>query len=334
MPTNKNAQLRYKVLDQCFSDFRHQYTIDDLLDTVNEMLGDMYGISVSIRQIRDDIKYMRDRMAYDAPIVAYPLEGKRCYYRYEDEDFSIFNNELSVEEASKLRATIEIFQRYRGLPGYAWLEEVINNLEFRFGIKSNSQNVVAFDTNDQLTGLEFLSQIIEFAINKKAIKLTYQTYKGQLQDTVIHPYHVRQYNNRWFLFGMENTKYGNRIANRPLDRIKKVAVSDMEFIPKGDVDFNSFFDDIIGVTIPKDDVLKERVVLKFDPQRLPYIESKPMHKSQDIIDRENGLVEISVRPNKELEAQIFSFGPQVEVLEPEWLRAQIAEKVREMAARY
>ena len=25
MPTNKNAQLRYQILDRCFSDFHHKY---------------------------------------------------------------------------------------------------------------------------------------------------------------------------------------------------------------------------------------------------------------------------------------------------------------------
>ena len=92
MPTNKNAQLRYQILDRCFSDFHHQYSIDDLLQKVNESLYELYGSGVSLRQVRDDIKYMRDRMSYDAPIKAYPLEGRKCYYRYEDPGFTIFSN--------------------------------------------------------------------------------------------------------------------------------------------------------------------------------------------------------------------------------------------------
>jgi muramidase (phage lysozyme) len=70
MPTNKNAQLRYQILDRCFSDKHRRYTIDDLLEKVNEALLDLTGREVSLRQIRDDIKYMRDRVTYDAPIEA------------------------------------------------------------------------------------------------------------------------------------------------------------------------------------------------------------------------------------------------------------------------
>ena len=84
MPTNKNAQLRYQILDRCFSDFSKKYEIQDLVDKVSDALYDLYGTEVSLRQIREDIKYMRDRVTYNAPIKAYPLVGKRCYYRYED----------------------------------------------------------------------------------------------------------------------------------------------------------------------------------------------------------------------------------------------------------
>ena len=63
MPTNKNALVRYQILDRCFSDFRHKYTIDDLIDQVNHTLLDLCGTEISLRQIREDIKYMRDLQA-------------------------------------------------------------------------------------------------------------------------------------------------------------------------------------------------------------------------------------------------------------------------------
>ena len=53
MPTNKNAQLRYQILDRCFSDFSRKYEIQDLVDRVNDALYDLYGTEVSLRQIRE-----------------------------------------------------------------------------------------------------------------------------------------------------------------------------------------------------------------------------------------------------------------------------------------
>ena len=315
MPINKNALLRYQILDRCFSDRHNRYEIEDLVDKVNEALLDMYGKTVSLRQIRADINYMRDRVSYNAPILACPIEGRKCYYTYEDPSFSIFNNELSVKEVTELRSTIDMLSRYRGIPGNIWLEEVISNLEYRFGIKTNSDNIIVFDQNEQLKGLEFLSSVIDAAVNRKTLMIQYRTYGGKETSSIIHPYHIREYNNRWFLFGLEESSHGDyRIANRPLDRIVKISLSEVEFIPNTIEDFSMRFEDIVGVSTPDEPGNLEHVRLKFDENRYPYIVSKPIHHSQTIVDDREHIIQIDVRPNKELKSMIFSFCPQVEVL--------------------
>ena len=50
------------------------------MEEVNEKLYDLSGTEVSLRQIREDIKFMRDSSGYNVPIEAYPLEGRKCYY--------------------------------------------------------------------------------------------------------------------------------------------------------------------------------------------------------------------------------------------------------------
>ena len=334
MPTNKNAQLRYQILDRCFSNRHRRYTIDDLVDAVNDALYDLYGTEVGVRQIRDDIKYMRDRMAYDAPIEAIPYEGKKCFYRYSDPTFTIFNNALSVEEVSQLRSTIEMLGRFRDGSKNAWLEEVISNLEYRFGVKGHSENVISFELNEQLKGLEFLDELIDSAIHHQPLRMLYRSYYGIEHDTIVHPYHIKQFNNRWFLLGLEETDKGNRLTNKALDRIVKFSRANVAFIPNTDIDFSEYFRDIVGVTVPKEHPVAEKVVLRFDAARFPYIVSKPIHPSQEVLSEEEHTLQITVRPNKELEAALFSYGPQVEVLEPLWLRQQIEEKIKETLKNY
>lgn len=327
MPVNKNALLRYRILDRCFSDRHHYYDIEELVDKVNEAFLDMYGKTVSLRQIRADISYMKDRVSYDAPIEAIPYDGKKCYYRYSDPDFSIFNSDLSNEEVVKLRSTIEMLGRFRGIPGNAWLEEVISNLEYRFGVKANKGDYIAFDQNEQLKGLEYLSTIIDATVNHQPLLIEYRSYKGSEKTVTIHPYHVKEFNNRWFLFGLEQTTHGDRIANRALDRIVKLSLSDVSFIPNTTINFKTYFDDVIGVTVP-DNTEVEHIVLKFEKNRFPYIVSKPIHQSQKIISEDQCVLQIDVRPNNELTSRIFSFFPDVEVLEPAWYRDEIKEKIK------
>lgn len=332
MATNKNAQLRYQILDRCFSNFHKRYEIDDLLDEVNEQLLDIFGTTVSIRQIREDIKYMRDRVSFNAPIVAYPYDGKRCYYRYSDAKFSIYKNELSVADLNKLQSTIDMLGRFRGIAANVWLEEVISNLECRFGLKSNADHLVSFEQNEQLKGIEHLADIIDSTVNHQTLEIVYLTFRGKELTMTIHPYYVKQYNGRWFLYGLNDEL--NRISNLALDRIHRYDKSEKPFRKNEQYDFSTYFDDVVGATIPGDDVKKETIGLRFSSNRFPYVVSKPIHKSQKVIDEVNGIVEIQVRPTRELDQQLFSFIPDVEVLYPEWYRQQILEKIEENIKKY
>lgn len=328
MPVNKNAQFRYQILDRCFSDYRHKYDIDDLLEKVNEHLADVCGRDSMIkeRQLRDDINAIRKMLPDGIYLDAKPYYDKKCYYQYSECDFSVFRNELSPDEVQKLRSTIEMLGCYRGVPNNAWLEEVISNLEYRFGIKSNRDNVVAFEQNEQLKGLEYLSVVIDAAVNHTPLVIDYKTYKGRKFTSILHPYHVKQYNNRWFLFGFEEES--GKIANKALDRIQRISLANVQYKPNTFVDFAHFFDDIVGVSIPYDDVKKETIILRFSEARFPYVISKPIHKSQVVVSEDDHTISIEVKNTRELEQQILSFGADVEVLSPAGFRDQIGEIIK------
>jgi predicted DNA-binding transcriptional regulator YafY len=273
---------------------------------------------------------MRDSVSYNAPIKAIPYDGKKCCYAYSDSHFSIFKNELSVEEVENLRSTIEMLGRYRGLPDNAWLENVISNLEYRFGIKSNPQHLISFEQNELLRGLEHLSDLIDKTLSHTTIDVCYQAYSGNEVQMTIHPYLLKQYNGRWFLFGL-NEQY-NKVSNLALDRIVRYDVSKVPFKKNESFDVNTYFNDIVGVTIPKEEVVKEKIVLRFSEKRYPYVMSKPIHASQ--VPGDDYTIEIMVRPTKELDQQIFSYIPDVEVLSPQWYRDHIRGKIAENLKKY
>lgn len=155
MPKSKNAEYRFMILDRCFSDYLHKYTIDDLLDEVNDKLYDASGSKsmIMVRQLRSDINAIRKMLPEGIYLDALPLDAKKCFYRYSDPDFSIYKNELSVSEVQSLKSTIAMLSKYRGLPSNGWLEEVISNLEYRFGVRSNQDNAISFEQNENLKGL-------------------------------------------------------------------------------------------------------------------------------------------------------------------------------------
>ena len=327
MPTNKNASIRYQALDKCFRDTRHRYYLEDLIRCVEEALYYYNGVGGgSRRQVFEDIKFMESEAGWSIPLERIK-DGKKVYYRYEY-NFSINQQPLTDEEAQQLRTVIITLSRFRGLPSNEWVEEVISNLEWRFNLKGKSENVIGFEQNTSLKGLHWLSTIIDATSNRQALKVVYRNYKNKdiERNVIVHPWYVKQYNNRWFLFASDG--YHPTISNFALDRIVELDVIDnVPFIPNNGIDFEHYFDDVIGVTIPVESVKKEHIVLQFSKHQFPYIASKPLHLSQEILDAENCILSIDVRPNYELTQLILSFGPDVKVLSPDNFRDEIKRKI-------
>ena len=88
---------------------------------------------------------------------------------------------------------------------------------------------------------------------------------------------MKQYNNRWFIFGRIDGK--DYIVNRALDRIERISKSDVPFRKNDLVNFNSYFDDIVGISVPYGVQEAETIILQFSPGRFKYVVSKPLHLS-------------------------------------------------------
>ena len=333
MPVNKNANIRYRTLDRCFRDTRKRYFIEDLINECNEaLLSYNFEGGVKRRQIFDDIKFMESDAGYAIELDKL-RDGKKVYYRYADPTFSINQQPLSQAEAKQLQQAVSTLTRFRGLPQYEWIEEVITNLEHRFNLNGKSRGIVCFEQNPLLMGLEHLGPLIDAATAHQVLKINYHTYKngGRDIDFIIHPYYLKQYNNRWFLFGRNDET--DQITVNALDRIKGLEpMSDIAYIAT-DIDFEHYFDTIVGVTIP-DDPAVETIVFRTTEKRYPYIASKPLHSSQRIVDRKQCILQIEVAPNFELEQKLLSFGADIEVLAPDALREQIKKKVEDAYKKY
>lgn len=328
MSANKNAQLRYRILDRCLKDFSRMYSIEDLTDAVNESFLDLFGSTISTRTIRKDLYDLHDRMSFNAPIRMYRNPDNSCYYRYADPDFELFSDNIDDEEVEKL---LMLFDKFRGIPSMGWVEETIARLKTRKGLLGNADKVISFEQNARLAGLEHLSLIVDAAVHHKCLDIEYQSYKGTSLRKTIHPYYVKQYNNRWYLLGLDN-EYNN-VYPLALDRMKMLSLSKEKFIRNTQYDFDEYFRDIIGVTREEERKVEE-IHLRFTPSRFPYVVSKPLHPSQQTVSEADCEIVIRVRPNKELQQMLFSFGPDVEILSPGWIRRDFAEKILETAKKY
>ena len=327
MASNKHAQIRYKVLDDCFSNFRRKFYINDLLEKCNEALREIYGSDhsgIKIRTLRSDISYMRDRAGEAGVEIEVLDDGNGNYYRYSERDFSIYKHGLAEGDLAQLKETIMMLQRFNGMPNFDWMAELVVKLEDKLNLRGGSQSVVGYDENKSYTGLDWFQDLFDAIINKIVLRITYTTFTEVSYEWIIHPYYIKEYNNRWFLFGL-NEEHGV-LYNIPLDRIEEIQQGNKEYIDSKD-NIEEYLEDVIGVSVYP--VEKENIQLKFSKHRFPYVMTKALHNSQRIVDFDNHIIEINVIPNNELDALVLSFGKDVEVLSPTSYREKILTIIKE-----
>ncbi|WP_150452187.1 helix-turn-helix transcriptional regulator [Arenibacter lacus] len=325
MAITKNALIRYHALDRCFSNPGKNYDISALLEECNKDLYEANPDSDGIqrRQLYDDIKFMESSQGWSIDLEKI-RNGRRVYYRYADSNFSIKKEPINELEAEQIKSAMLILTRFKGLPQFEWIHELLPKLDQTFKLSNQSQEIMSFENNEFLEGLEHIAPLFKAILYKQTLSITYKSFKSE-EDTVLtfSPYHLKQYNNRWFLFG-KNGDYES-LTNLALDRIVKIESSSIPYIENTEIDFNEYFEDIIGVSKSVGEE-ETRIVLQAEPKLAPYIKTKPLHGSQrTIVEDEQGFTfSIQVIPNHELEKQLLAFGEQLKILEP----AELKEKIK------
>lgn len=311
------------------------------MDRISDDLYEKCGIDkgISVRQLRTDIRimtdngapiYVKDRAKRDengklVPIYYYGNvnTGERVSYQY-------FGTTVTQQARETIGKTVELLKLYQDLPGFSWIHDIITPLEIEFD-ERRRQNFVSFERNPDLKGLKWLTTLIKHTMRQEPIRVSYIPFHGEKRKIFFHPYHLKQFNNRWFLLGLDEGK--NRISNLPLDRIDNfVEMKGHPFIRNDKVDFTTFFNEVVGVTVPE--TTTETIILRFKERRLPYVENKPIHSSQRRHPEIPNAITLQLKINRELEARILNYGPDVEVIAPESLRDAIAEKARQMMLLY
>ncbi len=335
MPTNRNALIRYKTIDQCLQNRYRQWTLNALIEAVSDALYEYEGIDngISKRTVQSDIQMMRsDKLGYNAPIVVVD----RKFYTYEDPNYSITNIPLTDQDLGKLSEAVEFLKQFQGFSHFKELGGMVQKLEDHIhSAKTKNRPIIDFETNPNLKGLEYLDKVYKAILNKKVLKVEYRSFKAHRSSFFqFHTYLLKEFNNRWFMLGSKNEQ--SDYMTLALDRIVSLQVSEKgKFREREDFDANNYYKDIIGVTA-MEGMLPEQVIIKLDNANAPYTITKPIHASQEILEKEeDGVIfSLKVKINFELERLILGYGECAEVLAPLRLRKKIRYKLNKAAAIY
>ena len=156
---------------------------------------------------------------------------------------------------------------------------------------------------------------------------------GDTRDHYVMPLCVKLFRQRWYMVG-RNWPAGKDIVFC-LDRIQDFRLSSHTFEYPEDFDPQEYFKGCIGV-IPGEECGIERVKIKVCAGQANYLRDLPLHKSQQESERTDSysIFELQVRPTFDFQQELLWDGEDLEVLEPRWLRKEIAGKVKRIWNKY
>lgn len=338
MSNKKHSHLRYNILDKYFRRRERPMTFQEILDGVNEEISEIFpGESIAERTLRGDLKLFRDKKeGFGAPLEVVRFQG-RDVYLYTDNKFSIAQSGLLPSEQYLLDAAQQLLERFENHPKYDKLAEalVLFQEEESAATIPDYRHILFYDKNEAYEGLSLLKPLFLAISKKQVLRITFQGFRDETARAFIfHPYVLKQYNQRWFVFGYNETRSQDHWSIPLDDRLQNFEVVDGSY-RENDTDWNSFFNEMVGVrrqSLTHSENAPETVVLRFAPHRLPYFKTKPIHPYWDEFMEEGREHDVFFETvvNLELIQQILSYGKDVEVLEPEALRDLMKEEVERL----
>lgn len=309
MPSNKNASIRYKILNECFTTpGKQRWTKMELVERVSEKLfegGFIQKAGISERTIAKDIHDLKQH--WEAPIKC--TNGR---YGYTDPSFNLEKTPLKPEEIKVLQEAFALLRQFPNLPHLDALEALllkINRDTRQFDLTAQT---IQFENNPEVQGLNWLRQLYTAIGKREVLNVEYQPFQGPLEKITFHPYLLKEWRNRWYVVGRHQEK--NRAWNLALDRIKVLHPSIRPFLPNDLFDPLTRYRDVIGVTV--NDRPVQEIVFRCQKNICGYLHTKPLHPSQRQLENTPAyeVFSIQVILNQEALGELYRFGPDLEIL--------------------
>ena len=260
---------------------------------------------------------------------------KRTFDNWRNVIFDLFGIRISNENRGEYRYYIESEKDICNNGVRSWL---YNTLSVG-NILAKSQTLKDRILLEYVpSGQEYLQPIIEAMKENRVLNITYHSYwKDEENNFDVQPYCVKLFRQRWYMVARSTDSYyyekGPMIY--ALDRIHDLYATEETFKMPKDWDAQEFFNGCFGIIADRRlDI--QTIKLKANASQANYIRDLKMHESQEEIERndEYSIFTYQLRPSLDFIQELLWNGADMEVLEPLWLRKEIAGIVESMCNNY
>ena len=183
-------------------------------------------------------------------------------------------------------------------------------------------------------GVEHLETVVKAMQQSRILCINYRQFGKEPKTLHFRPYAMKIYNRRWYVVGRASK--GGRIINIALDRTLSMAMTDEVFVLPDDFDAKNYYACSVGVYVNENDA-PQIVKLRVSDIQREYLRTLPLHHSQEeemATSNEYSVFRYFLCITSELITQILAMGENVEVLEPQELRARVKKRAVQIANLY
>ena len=321
MDISKSAYSRYRVIDKTLKNVYREYpTLIDLQEACKTNLE----INFSLHTIEKDIRNMKQSIVFDAPIV---FCRKNLGYYYSDPNYSINAIPLTEGDISSIKEALDLVKNLGGGNrvnerfSHA-IQKILSTFKEEFPDSDTERKIILTDYVEGAKGYENFNTLFNACKNQYPISFSHYSYDNRaFKSVIIHPILLKEFENRWYLVGYSEAHQSIRTYG--LDRIYEPLHLKRKYISSNEKEVESYCNDIYGV-YPIENQPKQKIKFLTSIKITNYFEAYPIHFSQKRKKNEDGssFFTIDVVPSMELIRLFRSYGKNLEVIHPEWLKVQ------------
>ena len=321
MAISRSAYKRYRLIDSLLRNIYKPFPT--LLDIQREC---SYKLNVlpSLETLQKDISNMKKSEEFDAPIAF--CRSNLGYY-YTNPNYSINSIPLTENDISSIKEALELINNLGGANRVNErfsdaIQKILATYQEEFPDSDTKRKIILTDYVEGAKGYNNFSSLFKACKNQYPISFSHYSYNyREFKVIIVHPILLKEFENRWYLVGYSEEHQSIRTFG--LDRIYEPLHLKRKYINCNDKEVDSYCNEIYGV-YPIENQPKQKITFLTSIKITNYFEAYPIHASQKYEKNQSGssFFTIEVVPSIELIRLFRSYGKNLEVINPEWLRVQ------------
>lgn len=325
MPRNQEVIRQWKVLHALESS-RHGVALDTLARE----------LEVTTRTIRRDLAALQE-----AGFALYDThdENGRVRWRLDGQALKGLETGFTLGELCAVYLSRHLLESVAGTPFQRDLSNAFARLEAALSPRMRQfldrlPLVLVAKPGPRVRGgasaPDIVARLLEATLHFRVALMRYHSVSSaRVKDYVVHPYRLAFAHGGIYL--QAYVPEYKAVRTFAVDRVASVSLDKQTFTPRADVS-----DDVFANSLGVNTGPAERVEIEFDAKIAPYVRARVWHASQEIREREDGTLVMTLRVCHDwaLRSWILGWGPFARVVSPAALAADVRGDLEAASARY